>query len=314
MKEYAFEKGRFVAGGPTPWIATGRVLAKNCGEDPLCVDSMPGGMLSFSANGTLHGTGIVWALLRGQGPSGNDMIYAFDADTLTELWSDQIGAVPHFAEATVADGKVFVPTNTQDHKLYIFRLGSAPVSAVHATGRLAWRWPARAAMTMNAMRSNPIPDYAMDPMFRARPLMPELQPPAGMIARASYAVAGVEVYACRAQARPPRCTSKATRIRQLYDYDDRTSTASVAASATVPANASHTIDVSRPTTLKASFPGSAEWQRLDHPGGVFGSAAYVLRTKTVGGAPPSAPAHDGEVTVPFRALYTSFDVPPAKRP
>jgi hypothetical protein len=62
-------------------------------------------------------------------------------------------------------------------------------------------------------------------------------------------------------------------------------------------------------TVKAPFPRAAAWERLDHPGMVFGSAPYVMRLKTTGGAAPSAVTHDGEIRVPFTAIYTSFDLP-----
>ena len=61
--------------------------------------------------------------------------------------------------------------------------------------------------------------------------------------------------------------------------------------------------------MRAAFPGAAEWQRLERPGPIFGSAPYVMRLKTTGGAPPSTVAHDGETRVRFTAVYTSFDAP-----
>jgi outer membrane protein assembly factor BamB len=78
---------------------------------------MPGGLLSLSANGTIAGTGIVWAVLPSNGPSTADHkshLYAFDAETLNLLWDspfpDTLPQMTRRGALTVADGNVFVPT------------------------------------------------------------------------------------------------------------------------------------------------------------------------------------------------------------
>jgi uncharacterized repeat protein (TIGR02543 family) len=77
--------------------------------------------LSLSANGSQAGTGIIW------GPAAYNadanpqavpgIMHAFDATTLVELWNsrqnlarDDMGNYAKFATATVANGKVYVPT------------------------------------------------------------------------------------------------------------------------------------------------------------------------------------------------------------
>ena len=77
--------------------------------------------LSLSANGSLAGTGIIWgpaAYNANSNPSAvPGIMHAFDATTLVELWNsrqnlarDDVGNFAKFASATVANGKVYVPT------------------------------------------------------------------------------------------------------------------------------------------------------------------------------------------------------------
>lgn len=80
----------------------------------------PGGFLSISANGAQ--SGIVWAATAYNANSEGGritqgVVYAFDAATLHELWSDkmndardEIGDFAKFCAPTVANGKVYVPT------------------------------------------------------------------------------------------------------------------------------------------------------------------------------------------------------------
>jgi outer membrane protein assembly factor BamB len=94
--------------------------------------SMPGGVLSVSADGGAFGTGIVWATRPSDCPAGdhspmNDRpcnaqfkivpgnLKAFDAETLVELWSssspaDSLGMLGKFNPPTVAHGRVYVGT------------------------------------------------------------------------------------------------------------------------------------------------------------------------------------------------------------
>ena len=84
-------------------------------------NSMPGGMLSISAQGDQDGTGIVWACH----PIVDDanqrvvdgMVLAIDAGNLKRvLWqsttdpADQVGKLAKFSSPTVVNGKVYVPT------------------------------------------------------------------------------------------------------------------------------------------------------------------------------------------------------------
>ena len=93
-------------------------------------NTMPGAVLTLSANGSQSGTGIVWAMHStngsANGASQPGILRAFNAETLQELWnSEQVssrdsfntgdgGSNPaqysKFNEVTVANGKVYVPT------------------------------------------------------------------------------------------------------------------------------------------------------------------------------------------------------------
>jgi hypothetical protein len=95
--------------------------------------SMPGAMLSISANGSTPGSGILWA----SHPTKLDanqavvpgIVRAFDASNLQhELWNsdmsggrDTLGNVAKFAPPTIANGKVYVATCS--NKLVVYGAG-----------------------------------------------------------------------------------------------------------------------------------------------------------------------------------------------
>jgi hypothetical protein len=80
--------------------------------------AMPGGFLSVSANG--NSNGILWASTPYNGDASNQsvqgVLYAFNADTLSLLWTDktndardEIGMFAKYVPPVVANGKVYVP-------------------------------------------------------------------------------------------------------------------------------------------------------------------------------------------------------------
>jgi hypothetical protein len=107
LRRYKFENGRLVATPVTSEVTTpGR--------------SMPGAMLSLSANGGDRTTGILWATHPTKGDASENTVpgtlHAMDASTLKELWNsdqnnaDTLGFVSKFAAVTVANGKVYAAT------------------------------------------------------------------------------------------------------------------------------------------------------------------------------------------------------------
>jgi len=121
----------YVWGDSTPLVALPFLGASyQPGSKVLDVDHMlsssdsvlpsdPGAMLSLSANGSAHGTGVVWASrpLTGNANQATrpGIVSAYDAETLTELWNSQTNAArddcgnfAKFSYPTVANGKVYV--------------------------------------------------------------------------------------------------------------------------------------------------------------------------------------------------------------
>lgn len=82
--------------------------------------------MAISANGGQEGSGVLWLT---SGDHEVDAVpgtlHAFDAGTLQELWNsdiqpdrDALGGFAKFVAPTVADGKVFVPTFTNELAIY----------------------------------------------------------------------------------------------------------------------------------------------------------------------------------------------------
>jgi len=109
-------------------------IGGTCSPGPLCTTpvatsttSFPWGVSpSVSVNGTMAGTAIVWALWGPGLPSGGGAatLYAFDATNLNELYNsracgtqDVPGAAVKFTVPTVANGRVFIGTQT-DFDIY----------------------------------------------------------------------------------------------------------------------------------------------------------------------------------------------------
>jgi hypothetical protein len=118
LRQYRFDEasGRF----QEPALHQGPVRA--------LPDTMPGGMISLSANGAAAGTGIVWATLptdNRNAPGVNAFpahLYAFDAETLRHLWDIGIPSLGKWLPPTIASGTVFIGTSS--NQLIAYELGS----------------------------------------------------------------------------------------------------------------------------------------------------------------------------------------------
>ncbi|HKE91518.1 MAG TPA: hypothetical protein VKB45_14385 [Gemmatimonadales bacterium] len=89
-----------------------------------------GAVLSVSSNGSADGTGIVWASYAVSGDAEHDVsqgvLRAFDANDITrQLWSslqnaarDGVGNYAKFASPTVANGRVYLPTFSNQVVVY----------------------------------------------------------------------------------------------------------------------------------------------------------------------------------------------------
>lgn len=127
LKAYRMVNGQF---DTTPASQTSSVYA----------NPYPG--MAISANGGKDGTGILWVTTSDQtGQPVPGTLHAFDASDLSrELWNsdmnparDQLGNLAKFATPTVVDGKVYVPTFSNQLAVY----GLLPVSGPVAPQRAA---------------------------------------------------------------------------------------------------------------------------------------------------------------------------------
>jgi outer membrane protein assembly factor BamB len=90
----------------------------------------PGGVFTVSSNGTMPGTGIVWATVPVVGDAwhatATGALYAFDASVITKpsLWNsnlnaqDNLGTFAKFSPPVVANGKVYVATFSGALRVY----------------------------------------------------------------------------------------------------------------------------------------------------------------------------------------------------
>lgn len=118
LKAFPLEGGRF---GEKPDMRSTMTAIKG---------SLPGGILSISANGGAAGSGIVWASMvrSGVAAAGDQpgILRAFDAEDLSrELWNSEDDpsrdAVPTFAKfvpPTIANGKVYLATFSNEVVVY----------------------------------------------------------------------------------------------------------------------------------------------------------------------------------------------------
>ncbi len=114
LRAFRFDGKRFVSAGRSPF--------------PAPMMSMPGGILSLSANGGTVTSGIVWASIPKDGDANNGtvagMLRAFNAADLShEIWNseqnperDRLGMFPKFCSPVIANGKVYIPSFAPPNK------------------------------------------------------------------------------------------------------------------------------------------------------------------------------------------------------
>jgi hypothetical protein len=105
---------------------------------------MPGGVLSLSANGSTAGSGVVWATTPYNADAHFNIVAgifrAFDASNLSvELWNskqnaarDDAGNFAKFTPPTIANGKVYVATFSNQLVVYGLLNDAAPAPAVNS--------------------------------------------------------------------------------------------------------------------------------------------------------------------------------------
>jgi hypothetical protein len=114
--------------------------------------------LSLSANASTSGTGIVWASVSYSGDSNQQtvpgILRAFDATNLsTELWDskqnvarDDVGNYAKFAPPTIANGKVYLATFS--NQLLVYGLLPPPVLSLISISPTAGRTTGGTAVTI----------------------------------------------------------------------------------------------------------------------------------------------------------------------
>jgi hypothetical protein len=126
-------------------------------------DSRYGPIISGSSNGTVAGTGILWALRFTSNVSGNGLLEAYDArDVRKLLWSsgtmtaNNLGLYPKFNYPVVANGKVYVCS--QSKKIYVYGLKNSVPSDI--TNKTIFSYfsmtpnPAKSSVTIKYTVSN----------------------------------------------------------------------------------------------------------------------------------------------------------------
>jgi uncharacterized protein (TIGR03437 family) len=95
--------------------------------------------MTLSANGTQPGSGILWVTgTASWPPPAAGILHAYNADGLDEIWNstmndgDALGGFVKFANPTVANGKVYVPTT--DYQLQVYGLNYNTIAAPLVTG------------------------------------------------------------------------------------------------------------------------------------------------------------------------------------
>jgi len=124
LRAYRFNpsRGKF----DTPAAVVGSVLPP---------PGMPGGMMTLSANGSVPGTGILWATTQAVGDANNATVpgtlRAFDASSLRLLWEsrspgDDMLSLPKYNPPLIANGRVYMASFSNIISVYGLRTGPTP--------------------------------------------------------------------------------------------------------------------------------------------------------------------------------------------
>jgi uncharacterized protein (TIGR03437 family) len=95
--------------------------------------------MTLSANGTQAGTGVLWVTGANSWPlPAPGVLHAYDATSMNEIWNssmnagDALGGFVKFANPTVGNGKVYVPT--MDGQLLVYGIKPDTTTAPSVTG------------------------------------------------------------------------------------------------------------------------------------------------------------------------------------
>ena len=276
-------------------------------------DTMPGGMISLSSNGNRSGTGVLWATL----PTSNiaphpGRLYAFNAETLQWLWDGPFASMGHWAEPTIADGKVFV--GTESKVVICYEL--CPEGARHNSSGTPYQ-PRSISMSMKQARLAPSDESPMT----TRPIntLLALAPPPDALEYATLNGEGTIAFAARESAE--RKLDWATR-------DTSVEASVIKASQPVPENQKLKLTISSDNAWQASDGSGAKtvvlksyaapekdgpsWElyevRYSSGSGILENVKYIQRVMTRGGlSPATSPKYDGDTArAAFEAQYILY--------
>ncbi|HUA65456.1 MAG TPA: hypothetical protein VME24_06390, partial [Alphaproteobacteria bacterium] len=152
LRQYEFTNGLFNTNVWSESLSTGG-------------SGSPGGIMSVSANGTNAGSGIVWATVNTTSSANQATVagtlHAFNAQNVTnELWNsdmipgrDKLGNLAKFVPPTVANGKVYAATFSD--QVDVYGLLPLPLLTINVSGSdtLSISWPTNAFLTYNLQSS-----------------------------------------------------------------------------------------------------------------------------------------------------------------
>lgn len=123
----------------TAWKLSGGQFAATPAAQSVNGFSVPFQGMTLSANGTQAGTGILWVTGANTWPlPAPGVLHAYEATGLNEIWNssmnggDTLGGLVKFANPTVANGKVYVPT--MDGQVLVYGIKSDGAAAPSVTG------------------------------------------------------------------------------------------------------------------------------------------------------------------------------------
>lgn len=136
--------------------STGQFATTASSQNSITTSFFPA-MLAVSGNGTASGSGIVWAITPDTS-SSPPILHAFDASNVAnELWNsnmnsgrDRLPSYPKYTEPTVANGRVYVATHSNQIAVYgllqDFSLSSSTSSVTASQGN-----PAQFTVSVNGV-------------------------------------------------------------------------------------------------------------------------------------------------------------------
>lgn len=300
-------------------ITTGQVVfpASAVGTILALRDTMPGGMVSLSANGNIAGSGVIWATLPDSDRfaagtySWPGHLYCFDASTLQLLWDTKFDSLGHWVPPTIAGNKVFVATSSD--KLLAYGLRTV------LTENLAQVVPNRAISpapkSFHAGMSEDAVEMFAIPVNTTRALIP---PSSFSRSRIVEGDGTVTFSSVTTPNHPSKWVVKSTRITlhnistSVQGVPERSVTLSILPNGTWTASDGSVARTVVDKQYSAPMPNDGAWGRFRvihaSGNGFLSDLHYIDCLFTEGGALPSTPPHQvGQVlSQPFHAQYWCY--------